>query len=58
MIFNEIKCHFNTSLGLVGGMHPPAVSAPEHQQRISLFFSSKVPCKIIFSSFKCLANVK
>ena len=22
MIFNEIKCHFNTSLGLVGGMHP------------------------------------
>jgi len=23
MIFNEIKCHVNTSLGLVGGMHPP-----------------------------------
>jgi len=22
MIFNEIKCHVNTSLGLVGGMHP------------------------------------
>jgi len=21
MIFNEIKCHVNTSLGLVGGMH-------------------------------------
>jgi len=21
MIFNEIKCHINTSLGLVGGMH-------------------------------------
>ena len=23
MIFNEIKCHVNTSLGLMGGMHPP-----------------------------------
>jgi len=22
-IFNEIKFHVNTSLGLVGGMHPP-----------------------------------
>jgi len=22
MIFNEIKCHVNTSLGLVEGMHP------------------------------------
>jgi len=22
MIFNEIKHHVNTSLGLVGGMHP------------------------------------
>jgi len=22
MILNEIKCHVNTSLGLVGGMHP------------------------------------
>jgi len=22
MNFNEIKCHVNTSLGLVGGMHP------------------------------------
>jgi len=22
MLFNEIKCHVNTSLGLVGGMHP------------------------------------
>jgi len=22
MIFNEIKCHVNTSLGLVGRMHP------------------------------------
>ena len=22
MIFNEIKCHVNTSLGLVGEMHP------------------------------------
>jgi len=22
MIFNEIECHVNTSLGLVGGMHP------------------------------------
>jgi len=31
MIFNEIKCHVNTSLGLVGGMHPLhplPVSAP------------------------------
>jgi len=28
----EIKCHVNTSLGLVGGMHPlhPPVSAPGH----------------------------
>jgi len=22
MIFSEIKCHVNTCLGLVGGMHP------------------------------------
>jgi len=30
MIFNEIKCHVNTSLGLVGGCIPciPPVSAP------------------------------
>jgi len=31
MIFNEIKCRVNTSLGLVGGMHPlhpPCVFAP------------------------------
>jgi len=31
MIFNQIKCHVNTSLGLVGGMnplHPLPVSAP------------------------------
>ena len=31
MIFNEIKCHVNTYLGLVGVMrllHPPHVSAP------------------------------
>jgi len=27
MSFNEIKCHVNTSLGLVGGMHPPCVRA-------------------------------
>ena len=27
MIFNEIQCHVNTSLGLVGGMHPPCVRA-------------------------------
>jgi len=30
MIFNEIKCHVNTSLGLVGWMyplHPPCVRA-------------------------------
>jgi len=30
MIFNEIKCHVNTSLGLVGNASPayPPVSAP------------------------------
>jgi len=28
MIFNEIKCHVNTSLGLVGDASPPPVSAP------------------------------
>jgi len=27
MIFNEIKCHVNTSLGLVGGCIPPCVRA-------------------------------
>jgi len=34
MIFNEIKCHFNTCLGLVGGCIPciPPVSAPARQQ--------------------------
>jgi len=32
MIFNEIKCHFTTSLGLVGGciLCIPSVSAPEY----------------------------
>jgi len=31
MIFNEIKCHVNTSLGVMGRMHPlhtPPVFAP------------------------------
>jgi len=31
MLFNEIKCHVNTSLGLVGGdasLASPPVSAP------------------------------
>ena len=36
MIFNEIKCHVNTSLGLVGGCIPwiphPPVSAPAARQ--------------------------
>jgi len=27
MIFNEIKCHVNTSFGLVGGCIPPCVRA-------------------------------
>jgi len=27
MIFNEIKCHVNTSLGLVGGCIRPCVRA-------------------------------
>jgi len=27
MSFNEIKCHVNTSLGLVGGCIPPCVRA-------------------------------
>jgi len=27
MIFNEIKCHINTSLDLVGGCIPPCVRA-------------------------------
>jgi len=27
MIFNEIKCHFNTYLGLVGGCIPSCVRA-------------------------------
>jgi len=31
MIFNEIKCHVNTSLGLMGGCIPP-VSAPVHSK--------------------------
>ena len=37
MIFNEIKCHVNTSLGVVGGMHPlhPPVSAPAPVPRFS-----------------------
>jgi len=31
MIFNDIKCHVNTSLGLVGEMHPlhPPVTGQE-----------------------------
>jgi len=38
MIFNEIKCHVNTSLGLVGGMHPPCVRAcAQHTQRDKVF---------------------
>jgi len=35
MIFNEIKCHVNTSLGLVGGCIPP-VSAPGGQLLIRI----------------------
>jgi len=34
MIFNEIKCHVNTFLGLVGGdasLASPPVSAPERR---------------------------
>jgi len=34
LIFNEIKCRVNTSLGLVGGCIPP-VSAPETVHRFS-----------------------
>jgi len=34
MIFNEIKCHVNTSLGLVEGCIPP-VSAPELEKGLS-----------------------
>jgi len=32
MIFNEIRCHVNTSLGLVGGCIPciPPLSTPVH----------------------------
>ena len=30
MIFNEIECHVNTSLGLVVGDASPPVSAPAH----------------------------
>jgi len=44
MIFNEIKCHVNTSLGLVGGCIPfiPPVSAPAHwinvgQRQLTIF---------------------
>ena len=39
MIFNEIKCHVNTSLGLVGDASPasPTVSAPVH----SITFASR-----------------
>jgi len=35
MIFNEIKCHVNTSLGLVGGASPASlpVSAPGCETR-------------------------
>jgi len=28
MIFNEIKCHVNTSLGLVGGASPTSPLSP------------------------------
>jgi len=41
MIFNEIKCRVNTSLGLVGGMYPlhhPPVSAPG----LACFFISPI----------------
>jgi len=36
MILNEIKCHVNTSLGLVRGIHPlypPCVRTWRHQWR-------------------------
>jgi len=42
MIFNEMKCRFNTSLGLVGGMqrmHPP-VSTPGRNERTHVILSS------------------
>jgi len=35
MIFNEIKCHVNTSLGLLGGMHPSPLFAPGQVLRVS-----------------------
>jgi len=43
MIFNEIKCHVNTSLGLVGGSIPcipPCVRAcSQHRETISPLFA-------------------
>jgi len=66
MIFNEVKCHVNTSLGLVGGCIPctPLVSAPEHNaffhsliQQTDLMFCRFVPgltfcCKERFEAMR------
>jgi len=41
MICNEIKCHVNTSLGLVGGMHP--LHAPSCVRTWSLYFFYLLP---------------
>jgi len=38
MIFNEIKCHVNTSLGLVGWCIP-RVSAPDGSQLAKRYYT-------------------
>jgi len=44
MIFNEIKCHVNTSLGLVGGCIPciPPVSVPGWRCYKQNFFAARI----------------
>jgi len=54
MIFNEIKCHVNTALGLVGGCIPPCVRACICRFLKSSLQRSKLPWSFNKTTFMSL----
>ena len=59
MIFNEIKCHVKTSLGLVGGMHPlhpPLCPRLVMEHTDAQFYGSFYLCKVKTSLVKNFAQ--